>query len=87
MQVKYAFLSFRVQLKPESRPKVSFLGFPPVSDRNHFLGLKVNDFPLFSTSCKRLLDASLISVFAVCTMLLRNTDVVTETLHAINYLP
>ena len=30
---------------------------PPVSDRDHFLGLTVNDFPLFLTSCKRPLDA------------------------------
>ena len=29
---------------------------PPVSDRDHFLGLTVNDFPLFLTSCKRPLD-------------------------------
>ena len=30
---------------------------PPVSDRNHFLGLTVNDFPWFLTYCKRPLDA------------------------------
>ena len=30
---------------------------PPVSDRDQFLGLTVNDFPLFLTSCKRPLDA------------------------------
>ena len=30
---------------------------PPVSDRDHFVGLTVNDFPLFLTSCKRPLDA------------------------------
>ena len=30
---------------------------PPVSDRDQFLGLMVNDFPLFLTSCKRPLDA------------------------------
>ena len=30
---------------------------PPVSDRDHFLGLTVNDFPLFLTSCKGPLDA------------------------------
>ena len=30
---------------------------PPVSDRDHFLGLTVNDFSLFLTSCKRPLDA------------------------------
>ena len=29
---------------------------PPVSDRDHFLGLTVSDFPLFLTSCKRPLD-------------------------------
>ena len=30
---------------------------PPVSDHDHFLGLTVNDFPLFLNSCKRPLDA------------------------------
>ena len=30
---------------------------PPVSDRDHFLGLTVSDFPLFLTSCKRPLNA------------------------------
>ena len=30
---------------------------PPVSDRDHFFGLTVNDFPLYLTSCKRPLDA------------------------------
>ena len=30
---------------------------PPVSNCDHFLGLTVNDFPLFLTSCRRLLDA------------------------------
>ena len=30
---------------------------PPVSDREHFLGLTVDDFPLFLNSCKRPLDA------------------------------
>ena len=29
---------------------------PPVNDRDQFLGLTVNDFPLFLTSCKRPLD-------------------------------
>ena len=57
LQVKYALLSFRGQLKPESRPNLSPLEFAPVRDRDHFLGLKVNDFPLFLTSCKRRLDA------------------------------
>ena len=35
---------------PRKRP-------PPVSDRDHFLGLTVKHFPLFLTSCKRPLDA------------------------------
>ena len=43
---------------------------PPVSDRDHFLSLTVNDFPLL-TCCKRLHSHSLISIFAVCTMLLK----------------
>ena len=30
---------------------------PPVSNRDHFLGLMVKDFPLFLTSCMRPLDA------------------------------
>ena len=30
---------------------------PPVSDRDHFLDLTVNGFPLFLTSCKRPVDA------------------------------
>ena len=30
---------------------------PPVSDRDHFLGLTVDGFPLLLTSCKRPLDA------------------------------
>ena len=30
---------------------------PPVSDRDHLLGLTVNDFPWLLTSCKRPLDA------------------------------
>ena len=30
---------------------------PPVSDREHFLDLTVDDFPLFLTSCKGPLDA------------------------------
>ena len=30
---------------------------PPVSNCDHFLGLMVNDFPLFLTSCKRPLHA------------------------------
>ena len=30
---------------------------PPVSNRNHFLGATVNDFPLFLTSSKQPLDA------------------------------
>ena len=30
---------------------------PPVSDRDHFLGLTLNDFLLFLTSCKRPFDA------------------------------
>ena len=30
---------------------------PPVSNCDHFLGLMVNDFPLFFTSCKRPLHA------------------------------
>ena len=29
----------------------------PVSDRDHFLGLTVNDFPLFLTSCEQPFDA------------------------------
>ena len=29
---------------------------PLVNDRNYFLGLRVNDFPLFLTSFKRPLD-------------------------------
>ena len=32
-------------------------GTPSVSDCDHFLGLMVNDFPLFLTSCKPPLDA------------------------------
>ena len=46
---------------------------PPASDCDHrFLGLTVNDIPLFLTSCRRPLNLthSLISKFAVCTMLL-----------------
>ena len=33
-----------------------------ISDRDHFMGLTINDFPLFLTSCKRPLD----SVFDLC---------------------
>ena len=44
---------------------------PSVSDRDHFLGLMVNDFPLFLTLVSDHLMHSLISKFAVCTMLLR----------------
>ena len=44
---------------------------PPVTDRDHFLGLTVNDFPLFLTSLSDHLTHSLISMFVACTMLLR----------------
>ena len=46
---------------------------PPVSDRDHVLGLTVNDFPLFLTFVlvSDHLTPSLISIFVVCTMLLR----------------
>ena len=44
---------------------------PPVSVRDHFLGLTVNDFRLFLISFSDHLTHSLISMFAVCTMLLR----------------
>ena len=45
---------------------------PPVSDRDRFLGLTVNDFPLFlKLLVSDNLTHSLISMFAVCTMLLR----------------
>ena len=44
---------------------------PPISDRDYFLCLTVNDFALVLTSCKRpQLTHSLISRFAVSTMLL-----------------
>ena len=44
---------------------------PPVSDRGHFLGLTVNDCPLFLAPYKRPLDAlSDLYILAVCTMLL-----------------
>ena len=44
---------------------------PPVSVRDHFLGLTVKDFRLFLISFSDHLTHSLISMFAVCTMLLR----------------
>ena len=36
---------------------ISSKRLPPVSDRDHFSGLKFNDFPIVFTSCKRPLDA------------------------------
>ena len=45
---------------------------PSVSSPDHFLGLTVNDFPLLITPLvSDHLTHSLISMFAVCTMLLR----------------
>ena len=49
---------------------------PPVSDCDHFLGLTVDDFPWFSTSCKRPLD-TFCDLYVVCTMLLNINEELT----------
>ena len=63
---------------------------PPVSVRDHFLGLTVNDFRLFLISFSDHLTHSLISMFAVCTMLLRIYEELKwqhGTTHVVMFMP
>ena len=71
---------------------------PLVNDRNYFLGLTVDDFPLFLTSFKRPLDVFSKPYFRYVHYVPQNirrpsvktygtTRILTQALHAINHLP